>query len=158
VVIPLFIIMAKLHWVDTFRAIIAPGVVSAFGIFWMRQAVAEDPDELLDAGRIDGCSDWGLYWRIMLPVIVPSLTALGIFSFMASYNDFLWPLIVLRSQSKFTVQIILATLNFSAATWWYDFWGLLIAVSMIATLPIIVVFLLFQRYFIAGILAGSLKG
>jgi multiple sugar transport system permease protein len=158
VVIPLFIIMAKLHWVDTFQAVILPSAVTAFGIFWMRQAVAEVPDELLDAARIDGSGDFGLYWRIVLPIIVPSLTALGIFSFMTSYNDFLWPLMILRSPSKFTVQIILAILNFTTRHGWIDIWGLLVATSMIATVPIVLLFLFFQRFFIAGILAGSLKG
>ncbi|MBI2941029.1 MAG: carbohydrate ABC transporter permease [Chloroflexi bacterium] len=157
-IVPLFLVIARLGLLNTYVGVILPGVVGAFGIFWMRQIIADVPNELLDAARIDGCGDFQIYRRIVVPVIVPGLTALGIFTFMGSYNNFLWPLIVLRSESMYTVQLVVANMSTATNTAWFDFWGMIIAGSTLASLPVVLLFLFFQRFFISGILAGSIKG
>ena len=109
-VIPLFIVMSQIGWVDTYQGAVLPGVASAFGIFWMRQYMSSIPDEMLDAARIDGASEPQIYWRLILPVLGPGLAALAIILFMRSWNAFLWPLVVLRSESMYTVPLSLARL------------------------------------------------
>jgi lactose/L-arabinose transport system permease protein len=152
-VIPLFIVMSQIGWVDTYQGVVLPGVASAFGIFWMRQYMTSIPDEMLDAARIDGASEPQIYRRIILPVLGPGLAALAIILFMRSWNAFLWPLVVLRSEAMYTVPLSLARL----IGLFEEPWHLVLAGSALATLPLIVVFVLLQRQFIAGIMAGSLK-
>ena len=114
--IPNFIIMARIGWVDTYQALIVPGIANAFGIFWMRQYCLSVPDELLDAARVDGAGEFGIFSRIVLPVIRPALASLAIFVFLSSWNDFLAPLVFLRSEEKFTVQLWLSIVRATAAT------------------------------------------
>lgn len=152
-VIPLFIVMSQIGWVDTYQGAALPGVASAFGIFWMRQYMASIPDELLDAARIDGASEPQIYWRIVLPVLGPALAALAIILFMRSWNSFLWPLVVLRSEAMYTVPLSLARL----IGIFEQPWHLVLAGSVLATAPLVVVFVLLQRHFIAGVMAGSLR-
>src|SRR5215207_20855 len=152
--IPNFIIMTRIGWVDTYRALIVPGIANAFGIFWMRQYCFSVPDELLDAARVDGAGEFGIFSRIVLPVIRPALASLAIFVFLSSWNDFLQPLVFLRSEDKFTVQLWLSIvekqLNVSQP-------AIVMAGSLLARVPIIIMFVALPRHFIAGLTAGSVK-
>jgi ABC-type glycerol-3-phosphate transport system permease component len=161
--IPLLLEMGTLGWVDTFPGLALPGAVDAFSIFWMRQIIADIPDELLDAGRIDGCTPFGLYWRIVLPVIRPGLAALAVLTFVAIYNDFVWPVIITNTSDMQTLQVMLSALqsqinaaqvgNAGASAW-----GEILAASTLASIPVLVLFLALQRHFVRGALAGSMKG
>lgn len=152
--IPIFKILAVIHWIDTYQSVILVGIVDAFGVFWMRQYIGSNvPDDLLDAGRIDGASEFGLYWNVVLPVIRPGMAALGIFAFLRSWNNFLWPLVVLRTEKMYTLPVILYLLHGETRTPY----GQVMAGAALATLPLLLAFLLFQRQFISGILAGALK-
>jgi ABC-type glycerol-3-phosphate transport system permease component len=162
-ILPLFLEMGALNWVNTYPALILPGAVGAFAIFWMRQQIAEIPDELLDAGRIDGCSAFGLYWRIVLPIIRPALAALAILTFIGIYNDFIWPVIVTNTSDMQTLQVMLSALssqinNAQPGLNGGNVWGEVLAASTIATVPVLILFIAMQRQFIRGILAGGLKG
>lgn len=152
--VPSFIIMQKLGWVGTFKALIVPGMVNAFGIFWMRQyAQGAIPDDLLKAGRIDGCNHFRLFWNVAIPILRPALAFLGIFTFIGSWNDYLWPLIILNNPNKYTLQITLSQLNGIYTT---DY-AMVMAGTLMATLPLIFMFLLVSRQFISDIAAGAVK-
>ncbi len=151
--VPLFALMDAFRWFDTYTAIIIPFSASAFGTFLMRQYILTVPSQMLDAARIDGCSDFRIYWDIVLPVIKPALGALTIFAFMNSWNNFLWPLIVLRSESKYTLPLGLAGLMGVYS----QEYGMLMAGTLISTLPIILLFLGMQREFVSGITLGAVK-
>lgn len=154
-VIPLYIIMMKLHAVNTYWAMIVPGAASAFGIFWMRQYIdSHVPNELLDAARIDGCSEFGIYRRVAVPIIKPALAALGILTFIFAWNNLMMAFLFLRTKDMYTLPLVIYLLNGEVRIPY----GLLMAGSLLATLPLVLAFLLFQRYFIAGITAGALKG
>jgi multiple sugar transport system permease protein len=139
---------------DSYWGLILPGCVSAFGIFLLRQFMQSIPDDLLDAARIDGASEFRVYSRIMLPLCKPVLAATAIFTFMAAWEDFLWPLIILSDPNKFTAPLGLALFVQKNQT---D-WGLLLAGSVIATLPMVVVFIIFQRQFVQGVAMSGVKG
>ena len=161
--IPLLLEMGTLGWVNSYQALALPGAIGAFGIFWMRQQIVDVPDEMLDAGRIDGCSPFGLYWRIVLPVIRPALAALAILTFIDIYNDFVWPVVVINSGDMQTLQVMLSALytqinNAQVGTAGQSAWGEVLAASALATLPLLVLFVVLQRHFIRGVLAGSVKG
>jgi ABC-type glycerol-3-phosphate transport system permease component len=151
--VPLFALMDAFHWFDTYTAIILPFSASAFGTFLMRQYILSVPSQMLDAARIDGCSDLRIYWDIVLPVIKPALGALTIFAFMNSWNNFLWPLVVLRSESKYTLPLGLAGL----VGVYSQEYGMLMAGTLISTLPVILLFLAMQREFVSGITLGAVK-
>lgn len=152
--IPQFIIMQKIGWINDLKALIIPGAASAFGIFWMRQySQSVIHDELINAGRIDGCSSFDLYWRVALPILKPALATLGIITFLQSWNDYLWPLVVISVQNKFTLQMLIASMNGVYST---DY-SMVMAATLMATVPLIVVFSLFSRQFIAGLMQGSVK-
>jgi ABC-type glycerol-3-phosphate transport system permease component len=153
-VIPLFIQMASFGWLNTYWAIIIPFAVSPFYIFLMRQYMLSVPDELLDAARIDGCTEFGIFWRIVAPIQKPAYGVLAILAFNAAWNDFLWPLIVLQDKSLYTATLGLALLHGPYETPF----GSILAGSFIATIPMIIIFLVMQRQFIAGLTAGALKG
>lgn len=152
--IPSYMIISKLGWLDDLKAVIIPGIANAFGIFWMRQYISSSvPNELLEAGRIDGCSTFRLFWSIVVPAIRPGFATLGIITFMGSWNDFLWPLVVLKDRSVHTVQIALKNLN---GAYYQDF-SMILAGTVLATLPILVIFLLFSKQFISGLTEGAVK-
>jgi len=153
--VPLFILMSKLHLINTLTAVILPTAAGAFGVFLMRQFMLGIPDELLDAGRVDGASEFFLYWRIVLPLATPALATLTILTFLASWNDFLWPLVVLTSDQKYNLQVAIAT--FATGQHSSDN-GLLLAGAVVVVVPVIVIFLLLQRYFTQGIALTGLKG
>lgn len=139
---------------DSYWGLILPGAVSAFGIFLLRQFMMGIPDELLDAARIDGASEFTVYARIMLPLCRPVLAATAIFTFMAAWEDFLWPLIIMSDPAKFTAPLGLAMFVQKNQT---D-WGLLLAGSVISTLPMVIIFIIFQRQFVQGIAMSGIKG
>lgn len=161
--IPLLLEMGKLNWVNTYQGLALPGAIDAFSIFWMRQVISTVPDDLLDAGRIDGCTPFGLYWRIVVPLIRPGLAALAVLTFIGIYNDFVWPVIVTSSNNMQTLQVMLSALQsqINAAqvgTAGASAWGEILAASTLASIPVLVLFLVLQRQFIQGALAGGLKG
>ena len=151
--VPLFGLMYDIDWLNSYNAIIIPFSVGAFGVFLMRQFIVTIPSELLDAARIDGCSEFGIYYRIVLPIIKPALGALTIYTFLSSWNGYLWPLIVLRDEVKYTLPIGLANL---VGIYRQDY-GMLMAGTLLSLLPIIILFLAMQREFVQGITLGSVK-
>lgn len=162
-IIPLLLEMKQLGWVGTYQALILPGSVDAFAIFWMRQVIAAVPDELIDAARVDGCGEFGIFWRVVVPVIRPGLAGLAVLTIMNIYNDFVWPVVIANSDRMATLQVVLATLaqNISGNRIGADYatvTGELLAASSIALIPLLVLFIALQRHFINGILAGSVKG
>jgi ABC-type glycerol-3-phosphate transport system permease component len=162
-IIPLLLQMKELGWVNTYQALILPGAIDAFAIFWMRQVIAAVPDELLDAARVDGCSEFGIFWRVVVPVIRPGLAGLAVLTIMNIYNDFVWPVIVASSDRMATLQVVLSTLaqNITGNRIGADYATVtaeLLAASSIALIPLLVLFIALQRHFINGILAGSVKG
>jgi arabinosaccharide transport system permease protein len=152
--VPLFLLMVRLGWLDTYWGIILPGALSAFSAFFMRQTMLGVPNELLDAGRIDGASEWGLYALIGLPLSGAGLSILAVLNFLGAWNDYLWPLIVLRTTDKYTVPVGLSTL-FGLYKIEY---GMILAGAFLATLPILVIFLVGRNQFVAGLTAGAIKG
>jgi len=163
-IIPLLLEMKEFGWINTYQALVLPDSFGlAFAIFWMRQVIASVPDELLDAARVDGCGEFGIFWRIVLPVIRPGLAGLAVLTVMNIYNDFIWPVVVTTSDSMQTLQVVLSTLaqNISGNTIGADYatiTGQLLAASSIALIPLLVIFIVLQKHFINGILAGSVKG
>jgi ABC-type glycerol-3-phosphate transport system permease component len=154
ILVPLFSMMATLGWMDTYWALILPFTAQAIGIFLARQQLLAIPNELLEAARIDGATEWGIFTRVVVPLAQPVIAVMGILFFTASWNDYLWPLIVLTSDEKFTVSLGLPSLIGP-----YDQeYGAVMAGSFLGTLPIVLIFLIFQRRFIEGIMAGALKG
>lgn len=152
--VPSFVIMANLGLVGKLSALVIPGIVGAFGIFWMRQFVATSiPDDLIDAGRLDGCTHFQLWANVGLPIMRPGLGFLAIFTFIGSWNDYMWPLVVLINPSKLTLQVALAQLQGVYQT---DY-AMIMAGTLMATLPLIVIFILGARQFIGNIAAGAVK-
>lgn len=154
VMIPLYIYMSKIGWINTYFALILPFVAQAFGVFLLKQYIDGVPDDLLDSARIDGCNEFRIFWQIIMPIVKPALGALGIICFMNSYNFFLWPLIVTNKKEMLTVPVALANLQGQMYGVPYD---LIMAGSTLATLPLIIIFLFFQKQFISGITMGALK-
>jgi len=141
-------------WLDSYWGLIMPGIVSAFGIFLLRQYMLSIPDELLDAARIDGANEFRIFWSVVLPLCMPALAATAIFTFQGAWEDFFWPLIILSNPDKMTAPVGLALFVVQNRT----SWNLLFAGSVIATLPMIVVFMIFQRHFVKGIAVTGIKG
>ena len=154
ILIPIYLIVNKLGMLNSLLALIAPSMVSAFGIFLMRQFVAAIPNDLIDAARLDGASEWTIYWQLIRPQLSPAMATLGIFTFMTSWNDYLWPLVAINDQDKMTLPLALSFFNTSHTTR-YD---LVMAASVLVILPIIVVFLFFQRHFINAMVLSGVKG
>jgi len=152
--IPSYLIVLRLGWLDTFKALIVPRLVSAFGIFLLRQYFLTIPAELDHAASMDGCSKLGILWRIIIPLSMPALSALAIFSFLFAWNDFLWPLVVTNSPLMRTIQLGLAMFQGKYGTRW----NYLMAGTVTASIPAIAAFLIGQRRFIEGITLTGLKG
>jgi multiple sugar transport system permease protein len=152
--IPTFMIMDLLGWIDQPRALYIPGAASAFGIFLMRQFIASAiPKDLIEAARMDGCGELGIFWRIVLPLLKPALGTLGLITFIASWNNFIGPLVVMRSPDMYTLPLALRSLQSPVNTEW----GALMTGSAIATLPLIVLFIISSRQLISGLTAGAVK-
>ena len=155
-IVPLFIIFADLNLHNTYPALIFPYLAGGFGVFLMRQYMSTIPNDLIDAARIDGAGEFRIFWRIMLPLSKPALAALGVFTFLGSWNNFLLPLIVTTESSMRTLPVGLAVLEGS-----YEFrtrWGLIMAGGTVMFAPALLVYVAFQRYFVQGIALTGLKG
>ena len=154
-IVPLFFIMREFHWIDTYYALVVPGVFGGFGIFMLRQWFKGLSSELEDAAKIDGCNPYQTFSRVMLPLSLPALATLGIFTFITTWNSFMWPLIVTNSDTMRTLPVGIAIFkgSFRETTEW----GQLMACAVISVIPVICVFLLGQKYFIRGIMAGGVK-
>jgi len=151
--IPLFLILRNLKWIDTFQGVIVPAWFHPFGIFLLRQFFLSLPRELEDAARIDGCSRLGILYRIILPLAKPVLSTLAVFIFMFEWNNFLWPLIVLNTPAKYTLPIGLAMLRAEIDTEW----SILMAATLISTLPVILIFLVAQKQIVKSVTMTGLK-
>ncbi len=152
--IPTFMVMDLLGWIDEHRALYLPGAAGAFGIFLMRQfASTAIPKELIEAARMDGCGEFAIYWRIVLPLLKPALGTLGLVTFIGSWNNFIGPLIVMRTADNYTLPLALRSLQSPVNTEW----GALMTGSAIATIPLIFLFAISSRQLIAGLTAGAVK-
>ncbi|TEU21751.1 MAG: carbohydrate ABC transporter permease [Anaerolineales bacterium] len=152
--VPTYIIMLKLGWLDTYWPLIIPGAANAFGIFFMRQYISTISDELLDAARIDGCSEFGIFLRCILPICTPGLTTLGLIFFMSSWNNYLYPSIYLKSPDKFTLPLLMVQMQGPPGYSLYREW---MGVAVVSIVPLLIIFLIFQRRFTEGITAGAIK-
>lgn len=151
--IPVFLIMSKIGTVDSLWSVVFPLSASAFGIFLMNQFITSVPNEIIEASRIDGCNEYSIYFRMILPLIKAPLVSLGILSFLGAWNDFIWALIMLNTPEKHTLQIALTYFRGEFSTPW----NLLMAATIIAIIPVIVVFVIFQRAFVEGIGTTGIK-
>ncbi|SEI01053.1 L-arabinose ABC transporter membrane protein [Halobacillus karajensis] len=152
--LPLYQLMIDTQLINTYFAVVLPMIVAPVAVFFFRQYALGLPKELMDAARIDGATEYGIFFRIMLPLMGPSLAAMAILQGLASWNNFLWPLLVLRSNDMFTLPIGLATL----LTPYGNNYDVLIAGSVMTIIPIILLFIFFQRYFVSGLTVGGVKG
>lgn len=153
-VIPWFVMSADYGWVNTYWGIAFPGLITGFGVFLMRQFFTTIPTDLFDAARIDGMHEFGVYWFIGLPLVRPALAALGIFSFIGNWNAFLWPLIVGKSPQMRTIPVGISAFSGEADT----AWNLIMSASALAIVPVLIVFILFQRQIIEGVVLSGVKG
>jgi ABC-type glycerol-3-phosphate transport system permease component len=153
--VPSFVIMRQFGWIDTFWPLIVPGAANAFGIFFFRQYITSINDELMDAARIDGASEFRIYRSVILPIISPGMLSMGLIFFMASWNNYLGPLIYLKSPSNHTITLAINAMAGSAGL---TLWGPQMAMSVISLIPLLIIFLIFQRQFVEGITAGAVKG
>ncbi|MGB3260133.1 carbohydrate ABC transporter permease [Paenisporosarcina sp.] len=151
--VPLFIMVGNLDLMNTHWALILPDLSMVFGVFLMRQFMYSIPDELLEAAKMDGASEWRTFWTVVLPLAKPGLAALGIFTFMNVWNSFLWPIIVLNSSKLYTLPVGLKTLQDANLA----SFKLLMSGAAVSAIPMIIVFILFQRYFVKGLTLGGVK-
>ena len=154
-IIPLFFLMRQLHWINTYQALIIPGLFGGFGIFMMRQYFLGLPKDLEESARIDGCNIFQMFCKVVLPLAVPVIATLAIFTFVSTWNSFMWPLIVTNTESMRTLPVGLAIFKGSFRE--ITLWGDLLACSVICSLPVVIVFLLGRKYFINDILQGGVK-
>ena len=151
--IPLFVLVIRLGLVNSYAGVIIPGVAGAFGIFFMKQSMEAVPGELLDSARIDGASEFRIYWQIALPLVRPALAVLAVLAFMGSWNDFVWPLVVLRSRELQTLPVVMAGM----VSLYRMEYGVVMAASLLSTLPILLLFLALQKQFVQGLTVGAVK-
>lgn len=152
-IIPLYMLMAEIGWTGELQAVIVPFLITGFGVFMMRQYASQAvPDELIEAARVDGASTIRIYWNVVLPALRPAMAVLGLFTFMQTWNEFIWALAVLNPSNP-TVQLSLQQLNFA----WFTDYSLLFTGTLFSTLPLLLVFILFGRQIIGGIMEGALK-
>ncbi|WP_141881081.1 carbohydrate ABC transporter permease [Homoserinimonas aerilata] len=155
-IIPLFMLMADWGWIGTLQAVIVPGLVTAFGVFFMRQYLVDViPDELIEAARVDGASMWGTFWHVAVPSARPAMAVLGLFTFMAAWTDFLWPLLVLGPSNP-NVQTALATLSASGGQ--TPDHSMVLAGAVLSVIPLLILFLVAGKQLVAGIMQGAVKG
>lgn len=155
--VPVYILMVHFRWIDSYKALIIPAIFTAYGTFMLRQFFMGIPRDLEDAARIDGCSLFGIFWKIILPLSKPILATLTSFTFMASWNNFMWPLLVTESVEKKTLPVGLAYFQ-EVYQYTQPDWSLLMAGSLLVTIPVIVVFVFNQRFFVEGIKLSGIKG
>jgi multiple sugar transport system permease protein len=152
--LPLFLLLKQMGMINSYWGVIIPGMASIFGIFLIRQYAQSIPDDLLDAARMDGAGEFRIYASIVLPTIVPILATMAIWTFLSTWNDFMWPLIVLSDDAKWTLPVALANLSGEHV----QDTELMMAGSVLTILPVMLVFLFLQRYYIQGVMVGSVKG
>jgi ABC-type glycerol-3-phosphate transport system permease component len=157
ILIPLFILMSRLGWTNSYASLIIPFMAPALGIFLMRQYISTLPSELMEAARIDGATEFGIYWRIMLPLMRPALAAQAILTFLGSWNSYLWPLTVLRNRESMTLPIGTVSMMGSITAGSEPPVGASMAAATLITIPVIIVFLMVQRYYISGLTAAGVK-
>ncbi|WP_327709046.1 carbohydrate ABC transporter permease [Streptomyces sp. NBC_00464] len=154
--LPLFVLMSKMGLIDSYAGLVLPFAAGAFGVFLMRQFMQSIPDELLEAARMDGAGEWYIFWRIVMPLVKPALATLSIFTFLGSWNNFVWPLIATNDPDKYTLPVALATFatdpNKAGGSN-----GMLMAGSFLIVLPVLVVFIALQRHFTQGIATAGMK-
>ncbi|BDG36490.1 carbohydrate ABC transporter permease [Saccharococcus caldoxylosilyticus] len=153
--VPMFIQMMNFGWTDTYYALILPFLVTPFGVFMMRQQMLSFPTELIEAARIDGCKDLGIFFKIVLPTMKPACAALGIVTFMHQWGNFIWPLTVINSREMYTLPLMLAMMVQPGQVVQY---GPVMVGAVLGLIPMIILFLLFQKHFVSGIFSGSMKG
>jgi ABC-type glycerol-3-phosphate transport system permease component len=151
-----YLLIYAIGWMNSYLAIIVPGAVSVFGMFLFMQAMRGVPDELLQAGRIDGCSELRLWWEVALPIVRPMTGAFTLLTFLGTWNAFLWPQVVLQSESKYTLPIGLA--NMMALPEYRTEYGVLMAGTLLAVVPVMILFVALQRDFVSGLSSGAVKG
>ncbi len=153
--VPIYLIMRDLKWIDTILPLIIPGAANAFGIFFMRQYISTISEDIMDAARMDGAGEFTIYWRIIVPMIAPGLTSLGLIFFMGAWNAIMGPLIYLKSPENFTLPLVIRSMTSPVGRTIYD---TQMAASVISIIPLLIIFLIFQRRFLEGIAAGAVKG
>jgi multiple sugar transport system permease protein len=153
-VIPWYVMSKNLGWLNTYWGIMFPGMITGFGVFLMKQFFETVPDALIDAARIDGLSEFRIFWEVALPLVTPALSALAIFTFLGSWTAFLWPLIVTNSADNYTVPVGLASFSGEFTTEW----NMIMTGAAVATIPTLVVFILLQKYIIRGVILSGVKG
>ncbi len=153
-VIPWYMMSITFHWTDTYWGVMFPGVISAFGVFLMRQFFAGVPNDLIDAARLDGFTEFQIFWKIALPLVKPAVAALCIFTFLGNWNAYIWPLIVTRSEEMRTLPVGIAFFSSEAQSSFH----LIMAAAALATVPVLIIFVIFQRQIIKGIVLTGLKG
>lgn len=154
-IVPLFFLMRELHWIDTYQALIVPGIFGGFGVFLMRQWFKNMSHEIEEAAKIDGCNIFEIFFKIALPLSIPAIVTLGLFTFITTWNSFMWPLIVTNSQDITTLPVALA--QFKGSFRETIMWGDLTACSVILSLPVILIYLAGKKYFINDMLSGGIK-
>ena len=153
-IIPLYILIVKLHWVDSLKAVIVPGLVSAFGVFWMKQVISTViPEEIIQAARVDGATPWQIYRRIVFPIVRPTALVMGLFAFLAAWNDFMWPMLVL-SGKNLTVQTAIKTMRSA----YYVNYSAQMGASLMATVPLLILFFIVSKRLVKGVMDGAVKG
>lgn len=155
-VVPLFIIMKKVNLINSLWSLIIPKIATAIGIFYMNQYISDVPDELIEAARIDGCTDFQIYWKVILPIIKPALASWGAVTLISRWNDFFWPLLFLRKQAKYTLIVTISLLPISEGL--STPWPVIMAGTTLVIIPIIVLYLILERFQKAGSFAGAVKG
>lgn len=154
--VPLFVIMKKLNLINSLWSLIIPRIATAVGIFYMHQYISDVPDEMVEAARIDGCSDFGIFVKIILPIIKPALASWASVTLIARWNDFFWPLLYLRKQAKYTLMVTISLLPVSEGL--STPWPVILAGTTLVIIPIIVLYLILQTFQKSGMMAGAVKG
>lgn len=154
-IVPTYVIMVKLGWANSYLPLIVPGAANAFGIFFMRQYISTVNDEIIDAARVDGASEFGIYWRVIVPICSPGLTTLGLVFFMQAWNNYLLPSIYLKKAALYTLPLLQMEMTGVSGQTNYHNW---MALATISIIPLLTIFLLFQRRFTEGITAGAITG
>ncbi|WP_375383064.1 carbohydrate ABC transporter permease [uncultured Sphingomonas sp.] len=152
--LPLFLMLKWVGLVNSYAGVLAPGIAGVYGVLFVRQATLAIPDEMLDAARVDGASEWRIFTRVVLPLLTPMTVTLALFTFLASWSDFLWPLIVITDQQRYTLPVALAAIS-------REHGGdveLMMAGAVVTTAPVLLLFLALQRYYFSGVLGGGIKG
>jgi ABC-type glycerol-3-phosphate transport system permease component len=155
-IVPTFLIMRQLGWINTYWALIVPRAATAIGIFYMRQYIAAFPTEVMEQGRIDGCTEFRIYWQLVLPVVSPALAAWSTIAFIARWNDFMWPLLFMRSKDMYTLMVSISVLPVSEGL--STPWPVIMAGTTIAVVPLLCVYFVLQRFQVTGLTLGAVKG